>query len=235
MTGPAAYERAKTHYRSSEIAESYDSWRYETSRGRRRNRRDLAAIGRALAEAQRRGAPIGSGLDLPCGTGRLIPLLRQRRIRAVGADISLEMMFVARRKFGAALPLAQCSAEQIPHRDGAFDCVFSIRFMFHLDHGARLRILREMGRVSRRWLVVDFRHRYNLRSLLWRAAGRIGLRRDIPFRFSRRGLAEELRQSGLELVAIYPPRRFVGFFSDKWIVLAEKLGPKASPAGTGSG
>ena len=230
MTGPAAYERAKTHYRSVEIAEGYDSWRYETPRGRRRNQRDLAAVDRALDEAARRGAPILTGLDLPCGTGRLVPLLRERRIATVGADISLEMMRVARRKLGPPLPLIQCNAEHLPHRDGAFDGVFAIRFLFHLDAGARLRILRELSRVSRRWLVLDARHQYNLRSLAWRAAHRLGLRREVPFRFSRGGLEDELSACGWNLVAIYPSRRYVGFFSDKWIALAEKAGAAPSPS-----
>ncbi len=227
MTGPAAYERAKTHYRSVEIAESYDSWRYDTPRGRRRNRRDLEAIERAVVEAERRGAPIATGLDLPCGTGRLAPLLRGRGIAAIGADIALEMMRVARRKLGAQTPYVQCNAEAIPHPDGAFDAVFSIRFLFHLDARARSRILRELRRVSRRWLVLDVRHRYNLRSVAWRLSHRLGLRKEIPFRFSRRGLAEELRDAGWTLIAIYPSRRVIGFFSDKWIALAEKA--EASP------
>jgi SAM-dependent methyltransferase len=223
MTSPASYERAKTHYRSVAIAEGYDSFRYETRLGRRRNRRDLAAIGRALTEAARQGAPIATGLDLPCGTGRLFPLFAERRIAAIGGDISLEMMRVARRKL--AFPLLQCNAERLPFRDGSVDGVFSIRFILHLDRGARLRILREMARVSRRWLLLDLRHRYNLRSLVWPLARRLGLRRDVPFRFSRSGLAEELRACGLELVRIYPSRRLVGFFSDKWFVLVEKVSP----------
>lgn len=228
MTGPAAYERAKTHYRSVEVAEGYDSWRYESARGRRRNRRDLAAVDKALAEAARRGSPIGTGLDLPCGTGRLVPLLRDRRITTVGADISLEMMRVARRKLGPPLPLVQCNAEHLPHRDGAFDGVFAIRFLFHLDAGARPRILRELARVSRRWLVLDARHQYNLRSVAWRLAHRLGLRKEVPFRFSRARLSEELAVSGWKLVAIFPSRRYVGFFSDKWIALAEKAGVEPS-------
>ncbi|HTO87935.1 MAG TPA: class I SAM-dependent methyltransferase [Thermoanaerobaculia bacterium] len=221
MADPAPY-RAKTHYRDSSIADEYDSCRYGTPLGRRRNRRDLAAIARALAEAKRRGAPITSGLDLPCGTGRLFSLLGDRGVLVTGADVSLEMMRVARRKFGSGLRMLQCSAEQIPCSTGSFDGVFSIRFILHLDRPTRIQVFREMARVSRRWLIIDIRHRYNLRSVVWPLAARLGLRRDVPFRFSRRGLAEELRESGLRLVAIFPSRRYVGFFSDKWFVLAEK-------------
>ena len=79
-----------------------------------------------------------------------------------------------------------------------------------------------MRRVSRRWLVLDFRHRYNLRWVSWSVRRRLGLMREIPHRFTRRGLDEELRQAGLRLIAAAPSRRYFGWLSDKWIVLAEK-------------
>jgi ubiquinone/menaquinone biosynthesis C-methylase UbiE len=218
-------ERARARYQDVAVADGYDSWRYETARGRRRNRRDLAAIAHALDEASRRGWPIGSALDLPCGTGRLVPLLRKRGIAAVAADISLEMMRVARQKLGATLPLLQCDADAIPYRDASVDCVFAIRFMFHLDREGRRRILMEMRRVSRRWLVVDFRHRYNFRYIGWRIRHELGLLARVQFRFSRRILREELAEAGLRLAGIYPSRRYLGWLSDKWTVLAEKSGP----------
>ncbi len=223
MATSSAFERAGARYRDPAVAAGYDSWRYETARGRRRNRRDLAAVGRALDEVARRGAPVRDGLDIPCGTGRLVPLLAERAIRAAEADISLEMMHVARRKFGPALALFQCSAEAIPHRDGAVDCIFAIRFLFHLDRDGRRRVLAEMRRVSRRWLIVDFRHRYNFRYLGWRARRALGLLPEMQFRFSKAGLREELAEAGLRLAGIYPSRRYLGWFSDKWTVLAERL------------
>ena len=223
MSDPAPY-RAKSHYRDPKVAGEYDSRRYGTPLGRRRNRRDLAAIARALEETRRRGTAIAMGLDLPCGTGRLFPLLHERGVLVTGADVSLEMLRVARRTLGAGLRLVQCSAEQIPCATASFDGVFSIRFLLHLDRATRVQIVRELARVSRRWVVLEIRHQYNLRALVWPMAARLGLRRDVPFRFSRAGLAEELREAGLRLVAIFPSRRYVGFFSDKWFVLAEKEG-----------
>lgn len=223
MNASSAFQRAGARYRDPAVAADYDSWRYETPRGRRRNRRDLAAIGRALDEAARRGGPVARALDLPCGTGRLVPLLRERGIGAAGADISLEMMRVARRKFGPTPPLFQCSAEAIPLADGAVDGVFAIRFLFHLDREGRRNVLAEMRRVSRRWLVVDFRHRYNFRYLGWRIRRALRLLPEMQFRFSKADLERELSEAGLRLVGIYPSRRYLGWFSDKWTVLAEKL------------
>lgn len=218
----SSYERAKARYRDAAVAEGYDSWRYETSRGRRRNRRDLAAIGRALDEALRRGAPVRTALDVPCGTGRLAPLLAERSIRASGADISFEMLRVARRRVGAVLPVFQCNAEALPLADRSLDGVFAIRFVFHLDREARRRIFAEMRRVSRRWVVLDIRHRYNARWVGWRIRHALGLLPSVQHRFSRSGLDEELSEAGLRLRGIYPSRRYFGWLSDKWTVLAER-------------
>ena len=216
------FERAKARYRDAAVAEAYDSWRYESARGRRRNRRDLAAISRALDEAQRLGAPVREALDLPCGTGRLAPLLLQRAIHASGADVSLEMLRESFRKLGKKFPIFQCSADAIPLGDGAVDAVFAIRFLFHLDGPGRAAVLTEMARVSRRWLVLDVRHRYNLRWIGWRIRHALGLLPRVQHRFSRAGLEEELAQAGIAVRGVFPSRRYFGWASDKWTVLGEK-------------
>ena len=215
------FERAKARYRDAGVAGAYDSWRYESARGRRRNRRDLAAIGRALDEAERSGAPVRSALDLPCGTGRLAPLLFERSIRALGADVSIEMLGESFRKLGKEFPIFQCSADAIPMGEGAVDAVFAIRFLFHLDRAGRAAVLREMNRVARRWVILDIRHRYNLRWVGWRIRHALGLLPQVQHRFSRAVLEEELAGAGLSVRGIYPSRRYFGWASDKWTVLAE--------------
>jgi ubiquinone/menaquinone biosynthesis C-methylase UbiE len=55
---------------------------------------------------------------------------------------------------------AQCSVTSLPFRDATFDLVMSIRFLFHVPQPLRAGILREMARVSKRFVVVDVRHRY---------------------------------------------------------------------------
>ena len=120
----------------------------------------------------------------------------------------------------------------MPHADGAFSAVFAIRFVFHLDRATRVRVFREMGRVSRRWLVLDVRHCYNVRGGAAERGASTGAAAD-PCRsgIRAREVAEELRESGLAAVGIFPSRRYVGFFSDKWIVLAEKVRTDSEPSG----
>jgi ubiquinone/menaquinone biosynthesis C-methylase UbiE len=44
----------------------------------------------------------------------------------------------------------------MPFEDGAFDLAVSIRLFGHLPHDAKVAALREMGRVSRRGVIVFF-------------------------------------------------------------------------------
>jgi SAM-dependent methyltransferase len=196
----------------------------------------LAAIQRAFDKAASLGTPICSCLDLPCGTGRLFPWLVQRQLKFVGADISLEMMRAAWRKDGATngggvqLALVQCDGESLPLKSQSLDAVFSIRFMFHVPREVRLRILQEMARVSRRWLIVDFRHCYNVRWCFRRLCHGVGVTQHMGEVWSRGSLRGEAAEAGLQVVGIFSPRQGLSFFSDKWVVLLEKTdGTKGVP------
>jgi len=159
-------------------------------------------------------------LDLPCGTGRFTGPLAESGYDVVGSDISLEMMQVAQGKTTEERGVRgylQADAEALPFATDGIDCVMCIRFLFHVDAAARVRILREMGRVSRRGLIVDIRHRYSTRYVLWSLKRRLGLtRRKLP-RVSRAEMEAEFRGAGLVVRQIIPVARF---FSDKWIVVA---------------
>ncbi len=215
------YDYKKQFYQSDEVAQDYDQHRFTTPRRQRRNRREWEAVRRALQHAE----GTRTILDMPCGTGRFTGHLAREGYQVIGADISVPMMRQAQAKPELADPkilgYVQADAEHIPLATGAVDCVMSIRFMFHVDPATRRVMLREMGRVSRRWLVVDYRHRYTPRWLIWRTATALGLTRRPFERVSRRGLESEFSDAGLVIKGVFPARRG---FSDKWMVLAETPG-----------
>jgi ubiquinone/menaquinone biosynthesis C-methylase UbiE len=227
------YEHVKSRYRDSAVATTYDSSRFLSAQGQKRNRLMLAAMQRAFDKAASLGPPIRSCLDLPCGTGRLFPWLLQRQLQFIGADISLEMMRVVWTKIGATpsggvpFRLVQCDGEYLPFKDRSLDAVFSLRFMFHVPREVRIRILQEMARVSRRWLIVDFRHCYNFRWCFRRLCHGLGLARHIGQVWSWTSLHREVAEAGLRLVDIFSPPRGLSFFSDKWVVLLEKADGKS--------
>ncbi len=104
----------------------------------------------------------------------------------------------------------RADAEAMPFPAKSVDCVMSIRFLFHVDPQTRRRMLREFGRVSRRWIIADYRHKYSFR--LWHlevharagsdeAALRTGLRQEheIRVRGCRTARGEDHRRAPLAL------------------------------------
>ncbi|MDX1395433.1 MAG: class I SAM-dependent methyltransferase [Gemmatimonadota bacterium] len=216
--GSRSYRDKKRFYRSEDVASAYDRERFVGPAVERRNRRKWATIEKALDSL----APgVARVIDLPCGTGRFTGHLARRGLGVVGADISIEMMRRASQSpAGAdAIGFAQADAERLPFRDDAADCVVSIRFMLHVDPATRVDILREFGRVAR-YLVVDYRHRYSYRYTRWRVKRALGLTSRHFERVSRDGLEGELMAAGLRARKILP---IAWFFSDKWIVVAERV------------
>jgi ubiquinone/menaquinone biosynthesis C-methylase UbiE len=65
----------------------------------------------------------GAVLDVGCGTGRNLPLLRPG-VRVIGLELSAEALARARRR-APGVPLVQGDAEALPFRSGVFDTVMS--------------------------------------------------------------------------------------------------------------
>ena len=160
-------------------------------------------------------------LDFGCGHGMAAVVLARLGAHVTAFDLAPAYLTEAQQRAvanGAAIDFVQADAEILPFRDRALDCVISIRFLFHADGATRVRILREMGRVSRRWLIVDYRHRYSLRYAAWRLKRMLGLT-DVPLeRVTRAEMRAELREAGLAVRKVIPVTRV---FSDKWIVVGE--------------
>jgi len=219
------YDYKREFYRSAQVAEDYDFHRFSTPERQKRNARKWAAIRKALAAT----SGVRTVLDLPCGTGRFTGALARDGYEVVGSDISLEMLQKAatldagKKVDGQPTVIhgfVQANAEHLPLRSDSLDCVVCIRFMMHVDPATRVRMLREFRRVSRRWAVVDYRHKYTFRYLLSHTFGKLGLGRTPLSRVSRQDLEQEFRDAGFvirEVVRVSAP-----LLSDKWVVLAER-------------
>jgi ubiquinone/menaquinone biosynthesis C-methylase UbiE len=103
-------------------------------------------------------------LDVPCGTGRMVPTVTGRNFRYVGGDISLAMIAEAREATdsGLALGFVNANAEQLPFADNAADCVIVWRLLHHVrESPVRVAILREAARVTRKLVFVSFHHPFS--------------------------------------------------------------------------
>jgi SAM-dependent methyltransferase len=219
------YDYKREFYRSSKVAEDYDFHRFSSPERQKRNARKWAAIRAALRDA----TGVRTILDLPCGTGRFTGALAREGFEIVGSDISLEMLRKAatlenqdpaRGQPPAIRGYVQANAEHLPLRNDSLDCVVSIRFMMHVDPATRVRMLREFRRVSRRWVIVDYRHCYTFRYVLTHTFGKLGLGRTPLSRVSRKELEQEFTDAGFAIRNVI--RVSTPLLSDKWIVLAER-------------
>jgi SAM-dependent methyltransferase len=217
---PAHPSSAKLErYRDARVAETYDR-RWSGRRGLRRQRRKERAVLRAVDSLGALGAPGPPAivLDVPCGSGRFTELLCARGPLYVGLDLSLAMLLQARAKAPLA-HLAAADLARLPLRDSAVDLVVCIRLM-HLVRDAELRLafLREMARVARRGIVVDYRQSGSLQSLARRLRFRAGLRSHEGGALPPAAIRRELAAAGLAPRAWLPLR---APFSDKLVIAAE--------------
>jgi ubiquinone/menaquinone biosynthesis C-methylase UbiE len=213
------YRYKKAFYQDEAVAAGYDEHRFVSPARARRNRREWRTIARALTLA----SGTRTVLDLPCGTGRFTGEVAEAGYEVVGSDIAAPMMRVALdkvRDVAGVRGFVRADAEKLPFSDASVDCVMSIRFLLHVDRGVRVAVLREMARVARRWLVLDYRHKYSYRYALLRVRQALGFRRrEIAPQLSRAELTAEVTAAGLRVVGVFPVARV---FSDKWVVLCEK-------------
>ena len=96
--------------------------------------------------------------------------------------------------------------------------------MVHFGHEERKRVLEELARVSRRYVLVNYNHRYTLKYFLRRIRtwlGRLPEKRTAR-KCSRRELRAEADAAGLQIVEIFRELPWLPFMSERWMVVFEK-------------
>lgn len=163
--------RARKAYQKKEAVEAYDKKRFATLEGRLTNKREKYLIDKALRYAGIN--PPAIILDIPCGTGRLSTHLAQKGFKVKSADLSQEMVVYTRRKL-KALNLANRvivevgDAECLSYPDNSFDACISLRLFGHTPPKIREKILEELKRVVKKYLIVVYYHKDCLRYFLRR-------------------------------------------------------------------
>ncbi|MCW5800879.1 MAG: class I SAM-dependent methyltransferase [Deltaproteobacteria bacterium] len=165
--------------------------RYNDARTRSRKwANEQARIAEIIASL----APGSSIVDVPVGTGRFLELYVRQGLRAVGLDISDDMLAEARKvasALGGEVELRRGDIRAIDAGDRAFDTVLCVRFLNWIGIADVRVVVRELARVARRDLVLAIRHytpvsevalsRHDVvrfaRQLVWRARRRIRKRR----------------------------------------------------------
>ena len=170
-------------------------------------------------------------LDVPCGTGRFIPLLTDCGLHYVGADFSLAMIHEAQRFASdrATLGFVGADAEHLPFQDECVDCIIIWRLLHHIgDVAIRQAILREAARVSRSKVLVSFHHSISFThwrkvfqsAVLGQMRGRHGV--------SHWQLKREAAACGLRMEDV---RSFHKYISVNWFACFQKISASGTPGG----
>jgi len=188
--------------RRAERAESYAA-KYDRELHKRISGHfERRAIRRALAVTGARGATV---LDVPCGAGRLTPLLLPVSSRLVSCDYSPAMLGVFRRRYRA--PCFVGSAFELPFADRAFDVVFSARLSHHIASDARRAdYLREIMRIAAGWVIVTIFDRNSLKNRLREISRRWSGKRS-KHAFTRADLERIAAGAGFSVAAGFPLSR----------------------------
>ena len=98
----------------------------------------------------------GPVLDMPLGTGRFIPCYRAKGMEFVGADISGDMLAIAKEKFGD-IKITQAAADDLPFADGSFATAVCIRFLEWLPLFKASLLIRDLHRIAKT-VIVSINH-----------------------------------------------------------------------------
>ena len=209
----------KDAYQHKQYASIYDKRRYEGLYGRTKNWNTKRVISKLVRQTGRKGF----ALDIPCGTGRLSHLILKSGYYWIGADISLEMMMESRKKLANGIEEnswwnIRLDAERMPFKDDSLDCIFSIRFIYHIPEEIRYRILKEMRRITKKWIIIDYNYPNHFKAFA-RRMGSLFRKRSIKKRITFPEISKELKENGLTICKVLPVSRF---FSDNVILLCNK-------------
>jgi SAM-dependent methyltransferase len=199
---------AKKRYQDSRVAETYDKERFSTFLGKLVDKLEKAALNKALKGIDKDVLI----LDFPCGTGRITEFLLQKGYFVSGADISEEMMDVAKKKlqkFSRFKGVFREDAEHTSFSKGAFDYITSVRLMGHLPPNVRIKVLKEMKRIAANQLIITF-YVTDPFTRLSKFIQRRGREIDTSLcPTSMKCLKEEIKQAGLNIVKIIPMLKYI--------------------------
>ena len=155
-------EKILARYNSDEGAEDY-LHKFERHWTERVNNWHEQRLIRRLLRPVAQAGPSGLALDLPCGYGRLYPIVRELGLPVVEGDWSFPLLATARRFHarrdgpGQAQNYVRATALALPFSGGAFEFVLSARLSHHIrEHEQRLQHLRELLRISRKWILFTY-------------------------------------------------------------------------------
>ncbi len=211
-------EAYQQNYQEEGDAAAYNAMYRDSWTKRISTRREFKLLTRLLA-SQGHSQTL---LDLPCGGGRVSPPLAPHTELLLEADIALGQVRYGRANGRVATQQIWLTASgfHIPLKDASIDGTVCIRLNHHLPTPAeRERLVRELLRVSRRFVIMTFFDFHSLKNTLRRL--RRPFDRKPPKCTMTRGELRRLANScGAELVAC--PALFVVGSGHRYALIVKK-------------
>ena len=187
-----------THYQSPDIATSYDEYRFSSPLSRWGHRKEVNGFVRALDLIH----DASTVLDVPCGTGRMTKVLLARGLDVTGADISSPMIDQAKKKlstYGDQVQFVEADLTDLNFEDNSFDLITCVRLFGHVPIDVRLSMLREMRRVTKKWVVINYFYITSL-SKLKRWVKRVVFKtyEGVIYPTTKYQMRQEIRETGLK-------------------------------------
>lgn len=198
--------------------------------GHSRDRREQGCIAAALRACN---LPQGAAvLDLPCGAGRLAPMLVDMGYQLTEADNSPHMVDQARLAWLSAAGndtqrLERCKFEvqdvmKTTFADRQFDAVICNRLLHHfVEANNRMRALTELARISKGPVIVSFFNAFALDAVKFKLkhalSGKVPNDR-VPIPMGE--FTEDAKKAGLRVDQSYPTRWGI---SPQWYVLLRRM------------
>jgi ubiquinone/menaquinone biosynthesis C-methylase UbiE len=222
----ASYELAtRRHYQDAQVARAYHR-EYAGGFSLRRLSHLLVAwaerrvVRRLLAEIK---TEVSRLADIPCGTGKLLPVFAGQGLRPVEGDVSMEMMQVARKSMDArsqVVAFVRLDATCLPLRDDSLDAVVCLRLLHRVPTDIKTAILVELHRVTSKYAIVSYGRVTPLQRMRLALRYLLTSRRTVPYGISYREVDSFFRKLGwvsTRRLAILP------FLSAEEIALLQKV------------
>ena len=214
-----------SHYNSDQGASSYTR-KFEKHWTERVNNRHEQRLIRQLIAGIAAEIPLRIALDLPCGYGRLMPVLRQHVSRVFEGDWSLPLLKTARENqktdpvIREADGYVRTTALAMPFDDHIFDLVLSVRLCHHIrERSERLAYVRELLRISRCWVVFTYFDYYSIKNLL-REVRRKLFGKQPKWTLKPSEVSEIAEAMGFDVIRSIPLSRL--FSGHRYVVLRKK-------------
>jgi len=125
-----------------------------------------ASVYRTILRAYRDCQPKGPVLMAPCGFGWFFEKFRRDGIDVVGIDIEKHKIDAAIKAVTPPMKVIKGNILEMPFADGEFEFVVSNRFILHFNDEFKAKAMKELARVTRRFLLVHYDYHRSIRQ--WR-------------------------------------------------------------------